>query len=368
MKNEDMTIPVAFAANEKYAPYISVTIESIIENSKSDVNYRFYVLYSNISDNMRLRLEDIKGKNYKTNCINVSKLCTSGMYESAYFSKEMYYRIMIPEIFQSYNKVIYLDCDIVVLGDLSELYTIDISNCLIAGVRNLMHDKMKSYIKFSLELDSDKYINSGVIIFNCDKCRRENFTSRSFEMLECRQDFRYPDQDLINMMAVNQIYYLDPRWNFTWHYRHLQESTNELLHLSEKDFEKFCQIEANPFLIHYTGEIKPWNNANKFLSDYFWKYAVNSNFFSLYIKRFIASSQSDNVNIKKLKELQDAIIQLTEKMELLEKKTSNNRFEIINDDMYNKMIDASGMGKVGLKTILAMLKGWFKFKIFHKNK
>lgn len=365
MKNEDITIPVAFAANEKYAPYISITIQSIIENSKSDVNYRFYVLYSNISDNMRLRLEDIRGKNYKTDCINVSELCTSDMYESAYFSKEMYYRIMIPEIFQNYNKVIYLDCDIVVLENLAELYMIDISDCLLAGVRNLMHDKMKSYIRFSLEMDTNKYINSGVIIFNCDKCRRENFTSRSFEMLECRQDFRYPDQDLINIMAVDQIYYLDSRWNFTWHYRHLQESTNELLHLSEKDFEKFCQIEANPFLIHYTGEIKPWNNANKYLSDYFWKYAVNSNFFSLCMKRFIASSQSDNMNNKKIDELQSAIVQLNQQMKFLEDRVFQNSSEIINYGIYDRMVSASATGKVGLRTILKMLKGWIKFKIFN---
>lgn len=291
-------IPIVFSANAKYAPYIAVTITSIIKNASRDRKYRFYVLYTELPATTILRLEDISGENYETKCINVQEFCKDGMYSSAYFSIEMYYRIMIPEIFKQYDKVLYLDCDIVVVHDIAELYDVNLGDNLIGAVRNLMHDKMKKYIIYSLGVDTEKYINSGVILFNCNQCRKEHYTDESFKLLAKRQDFRYPDQDLINMMSIGRIYYLDPRWNFTWHYRHLQESKNLELHLNEEDMKKFYEYEKNPYLIHYTGEVKPWNNVNKYLSDYFWKYAAESNFYNLFLNRLINVNKESTSNKK----------------------------------------------------------------------
>lgn len=322
--NKTKFIPIVFSANAKYAPYISVTITSIIKNSSKDFFYDFYVLYTELSTNTILRLEDNKGENYHTKCINVQELCTDGMYISAYFSKEMYYRIMIPQILPQYDKVIYLDCDVLVLKDISELYSTDISNYLLGGVRNLMHEKMKKYITFSLDIKPEEYINSGVLLINSKKCREENFTEKSFDMLKKRQDFRYPDQDLINMMAKDKIYYLNSKWNFTWHYRHLQESTNTLLHLEEEDMQEFLECEKDPYILHYTGEIKPWSNVNKFLSDYFWIYAKDSNFYNLFLNRLI----NENVNNKTNSAYEKKLSTLEKNLEELKQKEAQRASEV----------------------------------------
>lgn len=291
---ESKVIPIVFSANAKYAPYISVTITSIIKNSSKSNYFKFYVFYTDLSDNTILRLEGICGINYSTTCINVEELCTDGMYSSAYFSKEMYYRIMIPEILPEYDKVLYLDCDIVVLKDIAALYFNDLEDFLVGGIRNLMHEKMKKYIEYSLQLNPEYYINSGVLLINTKLCREINFTETAFKILRERQDFRYPDQDLINIVCEGKIKYLNPRWNFTWHYRHLQESPNKELHLSEKDMIQFFEYEKDPNLIHYTGEVKPWNNVNKYLSDYFWLYAKDSIFFNLFLNRLIKEREAEN--------------------------------------------------------------------------
>lgn len=310
VKKENGIIPIVFSANAKYAPYIAVTITSIMKNASKNREYRFYILYTELPITTILRLEDINGENYKTKCVNVQEFCKDGMYSSAYFSIEMYYRIMIPEIFTQYDKVLYLDCDIVAVHDVSELYDVDLGDNLIGAVRNLMHDKMKKYINLSLGLDTDKYINSGVILFNCKQCRKEHYTDESFKLLVKRQDFRYPDQDLINMMSIDRIYYLNPRWNFTWHYRHLQESKNLELHLNDEDLANFYEYEKNPYLIHYTGEVKPWNNVNKYLSDYFWKYAAESNFYNLFLNRLINVNKESGSN----KKYEDAISALNKSL------------------------------------------------------
>ncbi len=289
-------VPIVFSANAKYAPYVAVTINSIISNSSKDRFYKFFILQTELSSATILRLEDLKGENYSTKCINVAEYTNDSMYVSAYFSVEMYYRIMIPELFPEYDKVLYLDCDTVVVHDIAELYDENLGDCLIGAIRNLMHEKMRKYIEFSLKVDTDKYINSGVILFNCKKCREEKFTKKSFEMLEYRQEFRYPDQDLINVMCENRIKLLNPRWNFTWHYRHLAESKNTELHLSDIDMKLFYEYEEDPYIIHYTGEVKPWNNVNKYLSDYFWKYAMGTNFCNLFLNRLI----NDNAKVNRM--------------------------------------------------------------------
>lgn len=346
---DNKVIPIVFSANAKYAPYIAVTITSIIKNSSSLRNYKFYVLYTELPSTTILRLEDISGVNYETKCVNAQDFCREGMYPSAYFSVEMYYRIMIPEIFPQYDKVLYLDCDIVVLRDISELYDADVSDYLIGGIRNMMHEKMKKYILFSLEVDTGKYINSGVILFNCERCRKENFTENAFKLLIKRQDFRYPDQDLINIMCIGKILYLDPRWNFTWHYRHLQESSNMELHLSEEDMQKFLEYEQNPYLIHYTGETKPWDNVNKYLSDYFWKYAKDSNFFNLFLNRLINANKSITSNVEYEKRIQTLEKKVADLGRILDKnqemeKINKEKNEFINK--YNEVIGSKSY-KIG---------------------
>lgn len=316
-------IPIVFSANEKYAPYIAVTATSIIRNASKEYMYKFYVLHTELSENMQLRLQSITGENYSLKCVNVEVQCVEGMYSAAYFSTEMYFRIMIPELFAEYDKVIYLDCDTVVLGDISELFQNELDEELLGGMRNLMHTKMKKYVELSLGLEPEKYINSGVLLINAKQCREENFTSRAFALLKRRKDFIYPDQDLINMMCRDRIKYLDPRWNFTWHYRHLQLSQNTDLHLSAEDMELFYEYESNPKLIHYTGEIKPWNNVNKYLSDIFWDYAKDSVFYNLLLTRLMRSlpNCSNNGNsrqaemYKQIQSMQKQIVQMQRVME-----------------------------------------------------
>lgn len=312
---EDRVImPIVFSANEKYAPYIAVTICSIIKNAAKSYYYQFYILQTELNENIRLRLEGITGEYYGVKCVDVTEWCSDHMYTAAYFSKEMYFRLLIPELFPEYDKVLYLDCDTVVLGDISELYQNEFSGELLGGVRNLMHQKMRKYVKFSLGLREDNYINSGVLLFNCEQCRSEKYTEHAFQILGKRKDFIYPDQDLINVTCENRILYLDPRWNFTWHYRHLQLSSNAELHLTEADMELFLSYERDPKLIHYTGEIKPWDNANKYLSDIFWQYAKDSVFLNLFIKRLVNGKKiEEDVQLKKRIENLESMIRQMEK-------------------------------------------------------
>ena len=123
------TIPVFLAPNNAYAPHAGITITSMMENSSKEYFYDIYVLHTDLnSENIGL-FHSMKYENASVKCYCITRHVEKElklMYTNFHFSKEMFYRILIPELFPQYEKAIYLDSDICVLGDISEFYNIDL--------------------------------------------------------------------------------------------------------------------------------------------------------------------------------------------------------------------------------------------------
>src|SRR5699024_2984610 len=100
-------VPIVLAADDNYAIYLSVTIQSIIENRDLRKNYNIYIFYTDISDRYRKLWIEQGNKYDNINIIflNVScKIAIASLYSRAHYSKEMYYRLLIPEILCMYEK------------------------------------------------------------------------------------------------------------------------------------------------------------------------------------------------------------------------------------------------------------------------
>ena len=214
-------VPVIFATNNGYAPYVSVAINSLIKNSSEKCFYNIHVLHSELSEKNRNMLESMNGDNFSVSCLCVDRFIereTKYMYTNFHFSREMFYRILIPSIFPEYERAIYLDSDIVVLGDISDLFFTRIDGNVIGGCCDIMHGKSRSYVLGELKLDPEKYINSGVLLIDCEAYRRESIKEKCFELLSKKSKLRYPDQDILNLACEGKIKFLDRKWNYIWHY------------------------------------------------------------------------------------------------------------------------------------------------------
>ena len=274
MAKEKKIIPVVFATNEGYAPYAGVTITSIIENSSKEYFYDIYVFYTDLSEDTISRFHQMKGDNFSVTCKDVnSYIDRELLYENFHFSKEMYYRILIPTILSQYDKVIYLDCDMVVLGDLSELYQTDLKGYVLAGVNDVMHKTSKNYVTNVIKLDTNNYINSGMLVINCKEFIKQDIKNKCFKTLaEIDVKLRYPDQDIINITCQNKIKFLDPCWNYIWHYNFPRFNQTPDLLLPEDEQKIYDKRSNNIKILHYTSNIKPWNNYNTIFTEYFFKY------------------------------------------------------------------------------------------------
>ncbi len=281
-------IPVVFATDNNYVPYCGVAISSLIANATSENLYEVYVLYDSISKVNILRLEMMSVKNVHIHCIcihdAISKL---KVVEYNHLTIASAYRLVIPDVLPQYEKIIYLDSDIVVNDDVAKLFNINIGENIIGAVKGFYiceeEHFMYKHITEVLKIDKEAFFNAGILILNNVAFRENNVKEKCFELLSNRTDLIFMDQCALNIVCEGKVYFVPERWNYEW-----------LVLFSANDVD--AVVMENPAIIHYDGIEKPWNYPNMILSEIFWKYARQTIFYEEIIK---------NLQIKATQEVYD---------------------------------------------------------------
>lgn len=266
----------------------------------------------------------MKYENARVKCLSISRFIEKElklMYTNFHFSKEMFYRILIPEIFTRFDKAIYLDSDICVLGDISELYEKELGNCILGGVNDIMHQRSKSYVTGELGLDADKYINSGVLLINSKLFREEKIKDKLFDELKVRQNLRYPDQDLINIVCGGRILLLERKWNFVWHY--LLKKRDQSLNLLPEEQEKYEKEAKDINILHFTSSVKPWSNRLIPLSQKYWDYVDRCAFKDKIVTAYNKLPRKNYVTLH-FADLCDGYLEITASLCTIEGETHEN--------------------------------------------
>lgn len=263
----DKEIPIFFATNDNYAPFLAVALKSMLKHASKDYFYRIYVLTTNLSDDYKSRLKQVLTENSSLEYISLQKELdkfSELFHLRDYYSKETYYRFFIANLFPQYKKVLYLDCDIVVLGDISELYNVNVSNYMLAGVQEEVMDTIEvfgNYVEKTLGIKCKNYINAGILLINTERFRQKHIEQRFVELINKFTFTVTQDQDYLNVLCKDQIKYLNLGWNKTAFF-------NPKFH------------DKNLKIVHYKMNWKPWNYDDVLYGNYFWKYAKQTDFYS----------------------------------------------------------------------------------------
>lgn len=263
-----ITIPIFFAADDAYAPFLAAALASAVDNCSEDRCYLATVLYEKLSDKNIRRIASLERDNFKIDFVPMTsgletitdRLSNRLRYDC--FTLTIYFRLFIPEMFPQYDKAIYIDSDVIVKGDLAELFDTDIKDSYIGACTDLSiqeNTDLTRYIKKYVGVDSMKYINSGVLLMNLDKMRKNGFTKHFLSLLNTYHfDSVAPDQDYLNAICNGSIHYLDSRWNT------MPDSSKPPV--------------SDPKLIHYNLYLKPWYYSQVQYADSFFHYAGKSGF------------------------------------------------------------------------------------------
>ena len=288
-------IPIAFASDNNYAPYLAVLMKSIIENASTDYNYEFLVLETRIS---KLSKDRIKGmfkgyKNLVIKFINPSNIIKGIDFPTnSYYTEETYYRLCCQSIFSYYKKILYIDVDTIVLNDISKLFNIDIEGYLLGATLNAgtiphAHNNMpirgvnwRDYLLNQLKIKNvDNYFQAGVLLINIPEIVKFDLQGKALEKLKTIQPVLV-DQDILNYVCEGKVKKISLQWDFLDSFRPEWHTEDRVNLLPSEDREDYIKASQDPYILHYAGEwLRAWEFPEVRYSDLWWHYARMTPFY-----------------------------------------------------------------------------------------
>jgi len=250
-------LPIVFCCDKNYAIYAAVASYSVCRHARHGLKLIWLVPSTDISD-IEPVLQHLGQLGMRPKVIPVDGAVFSSWKQTGHITVTSYFRLLIPQVLDE-PKVLYLDCDVLVLDDLAELFFTDMQGCALAGVEDIPSNEIRVPLR-----PGGKYINSGVMLMDLDQLRREDFFSRCQAIHDMHADkLRWMDQCVINCYASGQIKMLDTRWNWL-----------VLANLTPKHVLQSFLNEVKPSVMHFPGHIKPWHAwCNPVVSDFWWQHA-----------------------------------------------------------------------------------------------
>ena len=279
----DTRIPIFFSTDDNYIPYLDVAIASLIANASEEYKYRIIVLNTGLNPKNIELVKQNERDGFDIDFIDISRELEGikNSFKDVYhFSVAAYYRLFIASLFPEYDKILYLDCDLVVLGDVSELYRTELGENIIgacpeAFVQNT--PEFRLYAELALGLDPDRYINTGVLLINLDAFRKYEIEKKFVELItEYDFDLLDPDQAYLNYLCCGKILILPNGWN-------------------KEPMPIRCEGKKN--IVHFALYKKPWQYDDVMYGESFWAYAEKSPFYDVILER--RSSFGDEGRAKK---------------------------------------------------------------------
>jgi lipopolysaccharide biosynthesis glycosyltransferase len=241
-------IVLVCAADENYAMPLAVTVYSASLNLKSQQRIELFVIDGGIKESTKSRIKkSLASESITISWVQPTETLFNNLPLTDTLTTATYYRLLIAQLIPThFHKAIYLDTDVVVKGDLSQLWNIDIGDNYVLAVQDI---SQRSF----------KYFNSGVLVINLEKWRTDNTGSKVIEYIEQNRDsIRWLDQDGLNGVLAEKWGELDPRWN-QMHAIHEYSSWRE----SPYAEDVYNDVLHNPYIVHFTTPPKPWQKGCK---------------------------------------------------------------------------------------------------------
>ena len=248
-------IHIACCSNEKLAPMFGVVVTSVGINVTSD-DVMMYLLHNGLKDNTVKRLQKIADRyNVRLKFLKIDleilKDCPVDE-KNHYGNIMMYARLLLSSMLPDLNKVIYLDCDLVVCKDLQSLWETNVNNMAVAMAPDLWYQDKGTLSRLGI---NNYYLNSGVIVMNLDYWRKHDVQNRLLSyIVDLGNELIYNDQDALNVILQDERRQLPVKYNVTPYHYH-----KNLENYPAKLREEIQKSRLDPVIFHYLGPVKPWS-------------------------------------------------------------------------------------------------------------
>lgn len=255
---------IAFVCNDAYACHLSVTIASILRNADPNDNFSFHVLTDDLTIEKQ---EKICSLSYIRDFAIDFKYVDASLFDKyplmLHFSRQTYYRFLIPFFYTEHEKILYLDSDLIVRGSLRRLYNTNFCGRYAVVVRGAGHAA-----EGARRLGLKNYFNAGVMLINLRKWIADDIGNKLFantEILAQREMIKAADQCVLNFSLNDEVVFVENKFNFTLgHYQQWVQCRGEKK-LGMKDI-------PDVLVAHFTSGEKPWTPrcSHPFKDEYFY--------------------------------------------------------------------------------------------------
>ena len=254
-------IVICCAADEEYVMPLATMVKSLLMNTSTHRSISLYLVDGGISEASKQRLLDSwDTKRLTVNWLYLDTALFSDLPLWGRMKAITYYRLMMPEFLpRALHKAIWLDSDMIIRGNVAELWDIDLGDNGVLAVQDLVIPYVSSPSGISyyedLRMTPDtKYFNAGVMVVNLDWWRQNDVASRVFGYLRRYQNtVVFWDQEGLNAVLVGKWGELDPRWN-----QNASVCGRPFFTVEHLDTATYQQVVNDPWVVHFAGGWKPW--------------------------------------------------------------------------------------------------------------
>lgn len=251
-------MPIIFSVDDRYVPYLTVAIASLLDSKKSRTPVEFHILFASLSEASRQNIAATVGDRAVVIFDDISEKLLpvkNALGLRDYYSVATYFRFFIPDLLPQFDKALYLDCDILVREDITKLYRTPLCGKLVGAVTDTVvtaNETFSDYVSAVIGCAPENYFNAGILLMNLRKMRSTGLLRRFSSLLKKRTFPVAQDQDYLNVLAADDVLYLSPAWNVT----------------------AFPDADTSDVrLLHYKMSFKPWHYRGIPLEEEFWQVA-----------------------------------------------------------------------------------------------
>ncbi|BFM49616.1 glycosyltransferase family 8 protein [Marinomonas sp. THO17] len=264
-------INILLCSDENYAAYSSIVMISSLINTTCPEKFSFYLLTPGLKKETKNKLyKAVQYYSAQLKIIEVdnSNLSYSNMELGRFGLSSILRLLMHIHLPPKVKRVIYLDSDLLILGDLEELWKKNLDNFALGAVTDLCSPE--TFIK-----RNSNYFNSGVLLIDLIKWKEDQIGELSLSYLNKNSDIlKYPDQDALNYILRDNFFPIDLSWNFQpTSYSAYEKS----FHYLDSRKDELYQSIRKPNIVHFIGALKPWHaNCTHPLQELFIDFSKNT--------------------------------------------------------------------------------------------
>lgn len=247
-------VSIAMATDDQYAQFAGVAMTSLFENRTSRYDCDIYILEDGLSQTNRENLANVAAQyNAQVSFLRPDSRRYHDLVLTDHYTIVTYFRLDLPRLLPDLQKILFFDCDMIIRRDILKLWELDLTDYYLAASGR-----------------SHKSFNAGLMLMNLDRWRADDIPAQVTSFIRENRDLiQYVDQSGLNAVFSAKPWLLLPyRWNVRTGQLDAYLDTIKRKELSDEERASV----RDPYILHYTGPLKPWDYRYSFKYDFLDEY------------------------------------------------------------------------------------------------